>query len=91
MFSGGKWTVAWKWIDAQLKLSALRWPNYYVKEQNASAFNDEIESWVDQEILVPWDELKHGAVKHMLMLMCVKQVKGNVEKVHPVLDFSPNE
>ena len=87
MFSGGKWTVAWKWIDAQPKLSALRRPNYYVKEQNATAFNNEIKSWVDHEILVPWDELKHGAVKNMLPLMCVKQVKGNVEKVRPVLDF----
>ena len=50
-------------------------------------FDKEVEVWIEQGILVPWDKAEHGNVKTFLPLMSVRQMKGTEEKVRPVLDF----
>ena len=82
----GRWVVRWKWADgkppAELRNETAQ---YRVPATARVAFDDELQEWVDQGWLVPYDEGEFGPVRALIPLMAVEQPhKG---KVRPVLDF----
>ena len=84
-FDGAHWTVSWRW--SQNPPVCCKRPNYIVPEADRAAFDEEIQTWVDEGILVPWVEAEHGQVKNVVPLMSVHQVKGGQHKVRPVFDL----
>jgi hypothetical protein len=86
-FVKGQWIARWRWSETKPVLSCGK-PNYSIPPADKEAFDSELESWVEDGILVPWNEATHGLVKNVIPLMSVHQVKGSVHKVRPVLDFS---
>ena len=85
-FEKGAWTMRWKW-KAGGPPAFRSCPNYAVPQDDEAQFAAEIKEWIAQGILVPWGEAEHGAVKQIIPLMSVRQVKGSQQKVRPVLDF----
>ena len=85
-FAEDKWTVKWKWTDCSPPLNNRRC-NYSVPDEHRDAFNQEVQQWVDEGILVPWERERDGELKNILPLMSVKQEKGTTTKIRPVLDF----
>ena len=81
-----KWSVQWKWSGGegpeQLKNTA---EVYSVPMEARSDYERELEKWVSNQWLVPYDERVHGEVKGTIPLMAVIQQKKN--KVRPVMDF----
>ena len=51
-FQGGRWIVKWKWSDKEPNLSNQT-PCYSMRPDLREKFNEEIQSWIDEEILVP--------------------------------------
>ena len=86
MAESGEWTVSWKWADRD---GPLRLRNdiaqYAVPEAARSAYNDELELWIREGWLRPYDERADGAPRGLIPLMAV--VQPNQEKVRPVLDY----
>ena len=83
-FDGVHWTMRWVWKGQNSSLSCKR-SNYAVPEADRVEFNEEVESWVSEGILVPWREAEHGPVRNVVPLMSVRQIKGEQHKVRPVL------
>ena len=81
-----KWIVKWKWNNCSPPLNNKRC-NYKVPEEQRNAFDGEIQQWIDEGILVPWERNRDGELQNVLPLMSVKQEKGNTTKIRPVLDF----
>ena len=88
-FDGACWTASYIWKgNVRPNFAANKnKPNYKIPEEDKKEFNDEIKTWIDEGILVAWDEKTHGCVECVLPLMSIKQLKGDVQKVRPVLDF----
>ena len=78
--------MRWKWKDNSPPTFCTR-SNYAVSQEDWAAFEEEVESWITEGILVPWSKRKHGAIKNIILLMGVHQTKGEEHKVRPVLDF----
>ena len=85
-FSGQSWTVRWEWKGGREKLSPHA-PTYAIRPSARAGFDAEVEEWVKEGILIPWDEKVHGHIRNMVPLMAVEQKKGEHRKVRPVLDF----
>ena len=85
-FDGEDWVVSWHWKNGVPQVLPKR-PNYKIKEKEKDAFDKEINTWISDGILVPWDQNMHGEVKNFVPLMSVFQMKGEISKVRPVLDF----
>ncbi|MEL7522946.1 MAG: hypothetical protein AAGJ80_15265, partial [Cyanobacteria bacterium J06553_1] len=85
-FDGEEWMVEWKWRSGPPPLNNRRC-NYKVPQADQQKFDDELEVWVAEGILVPWELQRDGEVKNVLPLMSVCQQKGATVKVRPVLDF----
>ena len=81
-FDGNKWTVRWRWVSEEPNL-ANKVACYGVDSEIKADFDREVESWVQEGILVPVPEGE--AVSSVIPLMAVKQ--ANKQKVRPVLDF----
>lgn len=83
-FDGTNWTVEWVWKESkppQLK-NKVELYNTGLDESTKEAFEKEICRWINDGILVPWEEEVEEGI---LPLMAVKQpTKG---KVRPVLDY----
>ena len=80
-----KWSVQWKWSGGegpeQLQNTA---EEYSVPIEARPDYERELEKWVSNQWLVPYDEHVHGEVKGTIPLMAVIQQKKN--KVRPVMD-----
>ena len=81
-----KWTVAWKWADGSgPKCLQNTVPQYSVPSSARGEFDQELETWVENGWLVPYDEQRLGPPLGLVPLMAVCQ--HNKAKVRPVLDF----
>ena len=79
-FDGEKWTVKWKGEPPVLQNRVKFYKNSLESEKN-SEFEEEVERWIADGILVPWK----GEGKGVLPLMAVFQ--ATKKKVKPVLDY----
>jgi transposase InsO family protein len=79
-FDGDHWTVGWRWKaeapDMRRGASCYKIPGDVQEE-----FDKEVQSWIDEGIIVP----THDSSGHILPLMAVRQ--ENKGKVRPVLDY----
>ena len=81
-----KWTVAWKWSDGTgPECLTNTVAQYAVPPAARHEFDAELDSWIEQGWLVPYDERQHGAPKGLVPLMAVQQ--NNKSKVRPVMDY----
>jgi len=85
-FRNQDWVVKWMWKNGSPPKKCYK-ANYAVPSEDQEAFDKEIETWVNDGILVPWNEQRDGELKNVVPLMSVKQQKGEVIKIRPVLDF----
>ena len=87
-FKDGRWTVRWRWNGQALTSpTAEAGTPEIVSNRDREAFDAELKSWLDEGILVRHSEEDHGPIKHRLPLIAVRQAKGAVVKVRPVLDY----
>ena len=82
-FDGAKWIVEWKWkgdgpptLTNKISLYDKDLPG-----EKQQQFEDEVNRWIDEGVLVPWDGEEAG----VLALMAV--VQQTKDKTRPVLDF----
>ena len=82
-FADNKWTVRYYWKEGAEPRLTNKIPLYDrgLTGAKKEAFDGEIQRWIDEGILVPWNEEVEGIIP----LMGVEQVTKN--KVRPVLDF----
>lgn len=85
MFKGGRWIVRWKWNGNGVQDSVPK--SEFVKECDREAFDGELNDWLEEGILVPYDKSRHGSINNYLPLIAVRQTKGSESKVRPVLDY----
>ena len=82
-FHGSVWTVEWKWKSSSPPVLRNKVEEYSVSidEEKKAEYEAEVQRWIDEKILIPWNEEVEG----VLPLMAVVQATKN--KVRPVLDF----
>ena len=81
-FDGEEWTVKWKWKGEPLVLqNRVKFYKNSLESEKSSEFEEEVERWIADGILVPWK----GKGKRVLPLMAVFQ--ATKKKVKPVLDY----
>ena len=81
-FDGSHWTVEWKWKEeAPILKNQVACYNNGMSFDTKTSFENEVDKWIDEGILVPWE----GEVGGCLALMAVEQPTKN--KVRPVLDY----
>ena len=80
-FADGRWTVEWKWLTGP-PLLKNKVSLYKLKEVEKAAFNEEVERWIEEGILIPW---KDDVTEGLLPLMAV--VQPTKQKVRPILDY----
>ena len=81
------WSVRWRWKDDCEPPRNTNRPNYKIPQEQEEAFDDEIQQWISDGILIPWNSQRDGEIKNIIPLMSVKQEKGQIVKIRPVLDF----
>jgi hypothetical protein len=84
-FDGKSWSIRWKWKENVEPANVRSPPNYKVSGEHQEAFDKELETWIDEGILVRHDVSLHGNVKAFIPMMAVWQPRKN--KVRPVLDY----
>ncbi|KAF0307742.1 Retrovirus-related Pol polyprotein from transposon 297 [Amphibalanus amphitrite] len=78
------WTVAWKWADGVgPDCLSNRVAEYRVPPAVRQEYDAELESWLRNGWLQPYDEAVHGPPRGLVPLMAVPQAN----KVRPVLDM----
>ena len=84
VFDGSRWTVEWVWKGDQPPVLKNRIDCYDKKltGRKKEEFDREVERWIDEGILLPWDGEVVGG---LLPLMAVEQPTKH--KVRPVLDY----
>ena len=85
-FRDGRWHMEWCWREESRPQLGAVW-NHPVVECAQGGFDKEVEAWVKDGILVPWEQDVHGSIKHRVPLMAVMQQKGAEVKVRPFMDF----
>ena len=80
------WIVAWKWADYS-EPDALRntVAEYAVASSAQTEYEAEINEWIANGWLKPYDDRKYGLAKGLIPLMAV--IQQNKAKVRPVMDF----
>ena len=84
-FEEGKWTVAWEWRGQEVCSEGKAVT--FASPVDREAFNHEIESWIEEGILVKYEKEIHGDEVNFLPMFGIRQEKGTVSKVRPVFDF----
>ena len=83
---GRKWMVAWKWEDGVGPACLTNGvPEYAIPATAREEFDGELQLWMDNGWLVPYDEELYGQPRGLLPLMAVEQ--KNKVKIRPVLDY----
>ena len=84
--ASGEWTVGWKWADGngpdELKNGTAQ---YSVPETARQAYDEELQLWIQEGWLQPYDEQTDGPARGLIPLMAV--VQPNQDKVRPVMDY----
>lgn len=83
-FQDGKWKVWWKWKDAEPELRNQK-GEYHVNDDIRPEYEKEVEQWIADGWLKPYDEQEHGRVSGIIPLMAVAQPQKG--KVRPVMDY----
>ena len=82
----GEWTVAWKWAEGDGPARLRNFITQYAVPQEAlSSYDDELDLWIREGWLRPYDERTDGPARGLIPLMAVMQ--PNQDKVRPVLDY----
>lgn len=81
-FDGVKWNVKWKWAAGEPVLTN-QIGCYAIRSDLWEDFDKEVQSWIEEEILIPVPDDEE--VSSVIPLMAVEQ--ANKGKVRPVLDF----
>lgn len=84
-FDGVKWTVEWKWEKGEPELTNTC-HGYAVSEDCKDQFEEEVDQWIHDGWLEPYDPEIHGATTGVIPLMAVKQPNKS-RKVRPVMDY----
>ena len=80
------WTVTWKWSDdAEPDALRNRVTEYAIPTAARSSYEEEIQEWIANGWLEPYDDKKMGPAKGLIPLMAIFQ--QNKDKVRPVMDF----
>ena len=80
------WTVKWKWSDdAEPDALRNRVTEYAIPTAARSSYEEEIQEWIANGWLEPYDDKKLGPAKGLIPLMAI--VQQNKDKVRPVMDF----
>ena len=80
------WTVTWKWSDdAEPHAMQNRVSEYSIPTSARLSYEAEIEEWITNGWLEPYDDEKLGAAKGLIPLMAI--IQQNKDKVRPVMDF----
>ena len=80
------WTMAWKWRDDQEPVALKNKSyEYAVPPEARQRYEEEVQEWIKQGWLQPYDEDKHGPARGLIPLMAV--IQPSKDKVRPVLDF----
>ena len=88
VYDGNKkiWTVAWKWAgDSEPDALRNTVAEYAVASSAQAEYESEIEEWITNGWLKPYDDRKYGPAKGLIPLMAV--IQQNKSKVRPVMDF----
>lgn len=81
-----EWTVAWKWANgAGPDCLTNGVAQYAVAPSARDEFDREIDAWITNGWLLPYDEQADGPPRGLVPLMAVRQ--NNQAKVRPVLDY----
>ena len=80
------WTVTWKWSDdADPHAMRNRVSEYSIPTSARLSYEAEIEEWITNGWLEPYDDEKLGPAKGLIPLMAI--IQQNKDKVRPVMDF----
>ena len=80
------WTVTWKWSDdAEPDALRNRVTEYAIPTAARSSYEEEIQEWIANGWLEPYDDKKMGPAKGLIPLMAI--VQQNKDKVRPVMHF----
>ncbi|KFD46110.1 hypothetical protein M513_13005 [Trichuris suis] len=80
------WTAVWKWSEgAEPGVLRNTAEEYHLADGARAPYEEELETWIRNGWLVPYDESKYGAAKGLVPLTAV--VQRNKSKVRPVMDF----
>lgn len=84
IFSDNRWQVSWKWSNSEPQLGN-RCKEYAVPPKLRQKFDEELQNWIDDGWLVPYDSEKHGVASGNIPLMAIDQPQKN--KVRPCMDY----
>ena len=84
-FDGVKWTVEWKWEKGEPELTNTC-HGYAVSDDCKDQFEEEVDQWIHDGWLEPYDSKIHGPTTGVIPLMAVKQPNKS-RKVRPVMDY----
>ena len=80
------WTVTWKWSDdAELHAMQNSVSECSIPTSARLSYEAEIEEWITNGWLEPYDDEKLGPAKGLIPLMAI--IHQNKDKVRPVMDF----
>ena len=80
------WTVTWKWTnDAEPVALRNDVAEYSIPPSARASYEAEVDEWIRNGWLKPYDAKKMGPAKGLIPLMAIVQV--NKDKVRPVMDF----
>uniref|UniRef100_A0A5S6QA39 RNase H domain-containing protein n=1 Tax=Trichuris muris TaxID=70415 RepID=A0A5S6QA39_TRIMR len=80
------WTAVWKWSWGEEPGVLYNTAKEYSPTEEARAsYEEELQTWIKNRRLVPYDEKKYGAARGLTPVMAV--VQRNKSKVRPVMDF----
>lgn len=83
IFDGRTWTVEWKWkVEPPRLKNKIECYDRQMDADTIKGFEKEVESWIEEGILMPWNEHVETGI---IPLMAVVQETKN--KVRPVLDY----
>lgn len=81
-FANGKWTVDWNWKDVgETPMINNQVPSYAIPVEARDAFDAEVQDWIRDGWLQPYE----GDFDGLIPLMAV--VQHNKDKVRPVMDY----
>ena len=88
----GHWQAEWTWKDGIPPTSPLgsgigEYPRTKLTDQEESLFENEVQTWLENEWLVPYDAESFGDALCVLPLIAVSQPHKSSTPVRPCLDY----
>ena len=86
-----KWVLDWDWetcppFPKNVQKSLGEYPKSLSSDERQIC-EQEVQKWIDNEIVVPYDPVTHGDIHNILTLMSVVQTHKETTPVGPVLDY----